>query len=206
MLISCFTVHIFFQENFCPDYGLDFVYQVNLTTESSISVDHKNCSEDFCMAIFKDIDGEIRTIKVSILATSELGPSELICYPYTIGKFINSIILVLIHFSTDSSTQQYYRPRVSFNNNQFKVECISTALTTSSQTCSMRYTTDPLFTGLSDEITSMLDTLFNIPGLSSDTTYYFEFSLLVNGSLQIVDRISFTPQTSIKITCDNDYI
>ena len=165
----------------------------------SISMDPDNCSINFCNATFEEIGDEIGPIKLSILATNELGPSELLCYPYTIGKFVcnscnyddSSAI------STDSSSQQYFIPQVSFTNDQFKVECISTALTTSSHICSVRYTTDPLFTGLSAKITSMLDTPFNIPRLSSDTTYYFEFSLLVNGSLQVIDRISFTAQTSM---------
>ena len=99
-------------------------------------------------------------------------------------------------YSTDSSAQQYFTPQVSFTNDRFVVECKSTALSASGQTCSVRYTTDPLFTGLSDEITSMLDTPFNISGLGADTTYYFEFSLLFNSSLQVVDHISFIAPTS----------
>ncbi|XP_064406026.1 uncharacterized protein LOC135351045 isoform X2 [Halichondria panicea] len=170
-------------ENFCPDYGLIFFYQVNLTAERSISesVNHNDCPNNFCNVTFSEgITEDNRTIKVSILATSELGPSELICYPYSI----------------DSSAQQYFVPQVSFINNQFQVQCISTALTTSSQNCGVRYTTDPLFRELSDEITPMLDKPFHLPGLSADTTYFFEFTLLVNGSLQVVDRIGFTAQTS----------
>ncbi|XP_064406008.1 uncharacterized protein LOC135351036 [Halichondria panicea] len=167
-------------ENFCPDYGLTFVYRVNLTAERSISINHDNCSNNFCKATFVEMDGEIGTIKLSVLAANELGSSALICYPYTI----------------DSSAQQYFTPQVSFTNDQFEVECISTVLSASGQSCSVRYTTNPLFTGLSDEITSMLDTPFSIPGLSADTIYYFKFSLLVNSSLQIVDRISFIAQTS----------
>ena len=197
---------MFFQENFCPDYGLIFFYQVNLTAERSISesVNHNDCPNNFCNVTFSEgITEDNRTIKVSILATSELGPSELICYPYSIGKFILlSIIIttvILIDVSsifTDSSAQQYFVPQVSFINNQFQVQCISTALTTSSQNCGVRYTTDPLFRELSDEITPMLDKPFHLPGLSADTTYFFEFTLLVNGSLQVVDRIGFTAQTS----------
>ncbi len=195
---------MFFQENFCPDYGLIFVYQVNLTAERSISesANHNDCPNNFCNVTFSEgIAKENRTIKVSILATSELGPSEVICYPYSIGKFI---LLAVYNYNncnsdrclTDSSAQQYFVPQVSFINNQFQVSCISTALTTSSQICGVRYTTDPLFRELSDEITSMLDTPFHLPGLSADTTYFFEFALLVNGSLQVMDRIGFTAQTS----------
>ena len=60
--------------------------QVNLTAERSISelVYYNDCPNNFCNATFEDID-EIETIKVSVLATNELGPSQLICYPYTIG-------------------------------------------------------------------------------------------------------------------------
>ena len=72
-------------------------------------------------------------------------------------------------YSTDSSAQQHFTPQVSFTNNQFKFECKSTALSASGQTCSVRYTTDPLFTGLSDEVIAVLDTPFNILGLSADT-------------------------------------
>ncbi len=159
---------------------------------------HDNCSNNFCNATFVEIDGEIGTIKVSVLAANELGSSELICYPYTIGKFILTTVILMAHlYSTDSLAQQYFTPQVSFTNDRFEVECKSTALSASGQTCSVRYTTDPLFTGLSDEITSMLDTPFSIPGLSADTIYYFEFSLLVNSSLQVVDRISFIAQTSM---------
>ncbi len=108
-----------------------------------------------------------------------------------VSSFYNSCNSDVSSVFTDSSAQQYFVP---FINSQFEVQCISTALTTSSQTCGVRYTTDPLFTGLSDEITSMLDTTFTIPGLSADITYYFEFSLLVNSSLKLVDRIHFTAQ------------
>ncbi len=202
LYVQSYCSDIFFQENFCPNYGVIFVYQVNLTANRSISksVDHNDCPDDFCNVTFSEgIDEEIGAIKVSVLATSELGPSELICFPYTIGKFINYCMHVdLVHGSSvfiDSSTQQYFVPQVLFVNNQFEVQCISTALTTSSQTCGVRYTTDPLLTGLSDEITSMLDTPFSIPGPSAGTTYYFEFSLLINSSLQVVDHISFIAPT-----------
>ena len=72
------------------DYGLTFVYRVNLTAERSTSINHDNCSNNFCNATFVEIDGEIGTIKLSVLAVNELGSSELICYPYTIGKFTNN--------------------------------------------------------------------------------------------------------------------
>ena len=116
--------------------------------------------------------------------------------PILLVSLLTTVILMAHLYSTDSSAQQYFTPQVSFTNDRFVVECKSTALSASGQTCSVRYTTDPLFTGLSDEITSMLDTPFSIPGLSADTIYYFELSLLVNNSLQVVDRISFNTQAS----------
>ncbi len=80
-------------------------------------------------------------------------------------------------------------------------ECVSsTESVTGSHVCSVRYTTDPLFTGLSDPLTTMLDTPLVISGLNVSITYYFEFSLLVNNSLTVIERTNFTPPIS-KLDC-----
>ncbi len=77
----------------------------------------------------------------------------------------------------------------------FVVECESSTVSVAAGSeCKVWYTTEPLYTGLSEQLNTTLDAPLEIPGLNASVTYYFEFSLLVNNSLSIVERNSFTVQ------------
>ncbi len=86
----------------------------------------------------------------------------------------------------------------------FIVECQSSIgwLTGANHTCGVRYTTDPLYTGLSKQFNVMLNTPLTIQKLSVNVTYYFEFSLPFNDSLVIIEQTEFlAPTGRIYMTC-----
>ncbi len=87
-------------------------------------------------------------------------------------------------------------------------ECVSsTESVIGSHVCSVRYTTNSTYTGLSDPLTTMLDTPLVIPGLNISITYYFEFSFLdVDNSLMIVEQTNFTAPMSKLITSYKMYV
>lgn len=70
-------------------------------------------------------------------------------------------------------------------------------------TCTLRYTNDSTYINISKSITHLSNGQFNISGLSLGTTYYFEFSFLVNNSLLITDRVQTTTKAKGElITCN----
>ncbi len=86
----------------------------------------------------------------------------------------------------------------------FIVECQSSIpwLTGTNHTCGIRYTTDPLYTGLLKQLIVMLNTPLSIQGLSVGVSYYFEFSLPLNDSLVIIEQTGFVAPTGrIYMTC-----
>ena len=62
--------------------------------------------------------------------------------------------------------------------------------------CTSQYTTDSMYRNLSAEIIAPLGTqIFALEIPIARETYFFQFSLLVNNTLQIVDRIKFSVQS-----------
>lgn len=79
--------HILFQDNYCPDYS-NLKYQVNITTEISILVDHRNCIEEMCVANAQLMGNENESIEVTVMAINDFGASSTISYPTIIGKLL----------------------------------------------------------------------------------------------------------------------
>ncbi len=91
--------------------------------------------------------------------------------------------------------QGYFNPSVSFANDVFVVECESSTVSVAAGSeCRVQYTTEPLYTELSEQLNTTLDAPLEITGLNASVTYYFEFSLLVDNSLSVVEQNSFTVQ------------
>ncbi len=75
------------QDNYCPSYGLNFTYQVNITSERSTLVEHNDTVES-CVTEFDDIGRGNEDIQISIIALNELGTSDLVLYPYAISELL----------------------------------------------------------------------------------------------------------------------
>ena len=80
--IAC--IH-FVQDNFCPSYG-PFAYEVNLTAQYSVTVNHLSCGKIFCVISFNNLTGETEEFAVSVKAINELGSSDIVHDPIIIGK------------------------------------------------------------------------------------------------------------------------
>ena len=64
--------------------------------------------------------------------------------------------------------------------------------------CAIQYTTDSMYRNLSAKIITPLGTQISLLETPiTERTYFFQFSLLVNNTLQIVDRIKFSVQSGI---------
>ncbi len=60
------------------------------------------------------------------------------------------------------------------------------------QMCTIRYTTDPDYGNLSNPITTLVGTApVSLSLTTPDTVYYFEFSVLMNDTLLIVERMEY---------------
>ena len=69
----------------------------------------------------------------------------------------------------------------------------------STGTCTIKYSTDSDFQATGKQIT---DTSVPVQ-LTSGTTYYFQFSVLVNGTLSIIEAIQITANSSKITVCDD---
>ena len=82
------------QDNFCPSYGITFIYEVNIT---SLNSNRSSCADDLsCSTSFNSLTGMVEEFGVSIKAENEFGSSDLVVYPTTIGMLV-ILFIVDIH-------------------------------------------------------------------------------------------------------------
>ena len=100
-------------------------------------------------------------------------------------------------FSSAYQVQQYFLPEVFNRNGQLIGKCTAIENFVGSEMCTVQYTTDSMYKNLSNKTTIPLSTEFLIldPPHTSGRTYYFEFSVVFNGTLQITERIAFSTMT-----------
>ena len=101
------------QDNFCPSYGITFIYEVNTT---SLHSNRLSCADDLsCTTTFNNLTGMVEEFVVSIKAQNEYGSGDLVVYPTTIGMLIYYSLLTfmtvtmkcnLYHSSPDSAIFQ----------------------------------------------------------------------------------------------------
>ena len=88
-----FTLHIQ-QDNFCPSYGITFIYEVNIT---SLRSNRLYCTDDLsCTTSFNNLTGMVEEFVVSIKAQNEYGSGDLLVYPTTIGMLIYYSLLTFM--------------------------------------------------------------------------------------------------------------
>ena len=64
--------------------------------------------------------------------------------------------------------------------------------------CTIQYATDSMYRNLSAEIIAPLGREISILEIPiAEKTYFFQFSVLINSTLQFVDRIEFSTQAGI---------
>ena len=89
---------MYIQDNFCPSYGISFIYEVNITAFDS---NRLSCGDELkCITSFYNLTGRIEEFTVSIKAGNELGFSKLVVYPTIIGRLILFIVYIHDHIET----------------------------------------------------------------------------------------------------------
>ena len=79
------------QDGFCPSFRSSSSYEVNLTANDPITVDHLNCGE-VCMITFNNLTIRTTGLEVSIKAENQLGTSDIVVYPVVICKSLHVIM------------------------------------------------------------------------------------------------------------------
>ncbi len=107
-----------------------------------------------------------------------------------IGIIIRNIIKSCINtFVSVKQSQSYFTPTIVPTECMFTGKCFSNGSIGTSD-CNVSYTTDSTYNDTTTTLVSPLNTQFEITGLTSDAVYYFEFTVSVNDTLLVSNRIS----------------
>ena len=98
--------------------------------------------------------------------------------------------------SAGSQSGQYITPVLYSSNCITSGQCISSGTLQNGTICSVQYTTDAQYRGLSEAITVPLNTAFQLPSLDSDTTFYFIFTVPVTSTFLVNEQVEFTAGSS----------
>ncbi len=128
--------------------------------------------------------------------------SEQVVYPTSVGENFNLVqtnfIFIDRFYLFTDYYNQYFRLTVNRSSRcQVHVQCLPIhRYFRGNQTCTIRYTTDPEYGNLSNPI---MNPVGKTPVLLSHVTpgsmYYFEFSVLVNDTLLIAERIEYVTES-----------
>ncbi len=160
-------------------------------------INHNTCQDITCSSVFSNCTEYVR--KITLQAKIADIESEQVVYPTSVGKSFNFIGMVL-YLSTVFTDyyNQYFRPAVNQSSRcQIRVQCLPIyRYFRGNHKCTIRYTTDPEYGNLSNPIMNPVGTT---PVLLSHITpgsmYYFEFSVLVNDTLLITERIEYVTES-----------
>ncbi|XP_064406113.1 uncharacterized protein LOC135351103 isoform X2 [Halichondria panicea] len=154
----------------CPVFQSYLVYQVQFGS-SVVAINHTSCGE-VCIVNFQNFSDASEGYRVSLSAVNVIGASKVVEHPTLIVK----------------QSSFYFTPTFLSNDCLFVCECFSNrSLDTDS--CNVLYTTDSMYRDPTI-IVSPLDTQFEIAEITSNTVYYFEFSVSVNGTLLVRNRLT----------------
>ena len=65
--------------------------------------------------------------------------------------------------------------------------------------CSVQYTTDATYRGLSTAVLAPLNTTFQLPLLNSDSTFYFVFTVPITSTFLVKEQVDFTTGSSMSL-------
>ena len=95
-----------------------------------------------------------------------------------------------------SQSGNYITPVLNSSNCIISGQCVSSGTLQNGTMCSVQYTTDAQYRGLSEAITVPLNTAFQLPPLDSDTTFYFIFTVPVTSTFLVNKQVEFTTGSS----------
>ncbi len=205
--MSWCELNLYMQATLCLEFKNSLRYNVTLLGKgNAVLVKDSSCGQ-VCTTTFRGFantsvpDG----YTLSLHAVNPVGSSEAINYPTTISKYRFSTSFANLrapHFSvweitcnvssliiTAQQSQFYFTPTIVSTDCVFTGKCFSNGSIGTSD-CNVSYTTDSTYNNTTTTLVSPLNTLFEITGLTSDTLYYFEFTVLVNDTLLVSNRIS----------------
>ncbi|XP_064406250.1 uncharacterized protein LOC135351213 isoform X2 [Halichondria panicea] len=168
-----------FQQPDCPEYENSQEYLINVTGCGWMWLNHSTCQDNICSSVFSNCTENLS--EITLQANVADIESEQVVYPTSVDYY-----------------NQYFRPAVNQSSRcQIHVQCLPIhRYFRGNQKCTIRYTTDPEYGNLSNPIINPVGT---IPVLLSRITpgamYYFEFSVLVNDTLLITERIEYITES-----------
>ncbi|XP_064406089.1 uncharacterized protein LOC135351084 isoform X2 [Halichondria panicea] len=158
-------------ETRCPEFQTFLIYQVTLLGSGIVTVNHTSCGE-VCIVNFQNFSDAIEVYRVSLFAVNAIGASELVEYPAIIVK----------------QSSFYFTPTFLSNDCLFVCECFSNG-SLDTDSCNVLYATDSMYRDPM-MIVSPLNTQFEIAEITTDRVYFFEFSVSVNGTLVVRNRLT----------------
>ena len=174
---------------------------------AGVQINQTTCGEMLCEATVSVTEQRDEYV-LSLTAINSEGRSERHVHPNTIGEHCSvtfySVYSVVVQCCSIAERQsdRYFSPELAWNNCQAEAQCALADLSSSSNSiCTVQYATDPEQFDAStrdNQLSIPFSTQFALRGLSTDTIYYFQFAVVVNNTLSIVE--------TIKITTDNSKI
>ncbi|XP_064406307.1 uncharacterized protein LOC135351259 isoform X2 [Halichondria panicea] len=168
-----------FQQLDCPEYENSQEYLINVTGCGWMWINHNTCQDITCSSVFSNCTEYVR--KITLQAKIADIESEQVVYPTSLDYY-----------------NQYFRPAVNQSSRcQIRVQCLPIhRYFRGNQTCTIRYTTDPEYGNLSNPIMNPVGkTPVLLSHVTSGSMYYFEFSVLVNDTLLIAERIEYVTES-----------
>ncbi|XP_064406269.1 uncharacterized protein LOC135351235 [Halichondria panicea] len=165
-----------FQQPNCPEYENSQEYLINVTGCGWTWLNHSTCQDTICSSVFSNCTENLSKITLQAkIADIESGQ---VVFPTSVDY-----------------NNRYFRAAVNQSSRcQIHVQCLPMRGDVSiHQMCTIRYTTDPDYGNLSNPITTLVGTApVSLSLTTPGTMYYFEFSVLMNDTLLIVERIQYT--------------
>ncbi|XP_064406435.1 uncharacterized protein LOC135351367 isoform X2 [Halichondria panicea] len=158
-------------ETRCPEFQTSLIYQVSLLDSGVVTVNHTSCGE-VCIVNFQNFSDTTEVYRVTLLAVNAIGASKLVEYPVIIVK----------------QSSFYFTPTILSRDCLFTYECFSNG-SLDTDSCNVLYTTDSMYRDPM-MIVSPLDTQFEIADITTERVYFFEFSVSVNGTLVVRNRLT----------------
>ncbi|XP_064406194.1 uncharacterized protein LOC135351174 [Halichondria panicea] len=164
-----------FRQPDCPEYDNSQEYLINVTGCGWMWINHSTCEDNICSSLFSNCTDNVREINLQAKIFNI--ESEQVLYPTSVDY-----------------DNLYFKPVVNWSSIcQNHVQCLPIQGDNSEhRMCTIRYTLNPEYRNLSNPIKTLVGAA---PVLLSHITpsnmYYFEFSVLMNETLLIVERMEY---------------
>ena len=181
---------------------LSLGFELALTSSEPLKIEQSSCTEAFCTGTISSISLEAERYTVSLKSQNSVGSSDAYVYPITIGEnhFIHCMLCIERSSFATTEQQNLFLPQINDScQTEVQLQCASAQDLNDNTTCTILYATDAgiLQLGIADEITTTINSPVTVELNSTSYTYYFQFSVIVNGSFFIVETVQLSRTSKI---------